>query len=332
MIRKMLTEFVAATVVFLFSTSCTTTSGTLSKSKNKKSVNSEKTIENTVNNEEPPLKQKSSAAPSQSASFISKITDIDMKLISAPKEAVKKKAFPSPYVVTVTTTDGQPVADFPVTVSWPSSRMNDTIIYTNEPLKTDKNGTLSFQPAAATYSFNDKVTFYPTPINSDATVIQAAYNAGVSAPWKVRTDYVGKTGLLYVFDFDKNGKVLTNSMNLLKFLRNEGLNIGNSPISSPLYLSKQVSVLYKDTKAIVGNSFAVMISGTIKFTAPVSESDGMYTCTLISDIICTNMADGLPLYTTQQTCSATAKSEYQSVKECQIKIAEQTAHAILYGM
>lgn len=221
----------------------------------------------------------------------------------------------------------------PITVSYPASRTDDSIVYDEIVLTTDENGHVEFMPGVPAFSFDEAVTFYPTPVNSNPETVKAARAASVTAPYKVRTDLAKKSGILYVFDFDDKGRALTNSRYILRDFINSGVRSGNSPISSPNYLNQNIASLYKATRAIVGNTAGFMVSGSIKFTAPSErKDDGTYVCTLVADVACIDMQNGEVLYKTQQRASETGASQSLAAEACRKKIASQTVHAILYGM
>lgn len=265
--------------------------------------------------------------------FKQKIADIDFSIKSSPKQTTKKTAFASAYVVKVTDASGTPVPDLSVTISCPASRTNDSITYETKVLNTDADGLITFMPETPAFSFDDKLTFYPTPVSSDPSIMQAAFAAGITAPYKVVTDYARKPGVIYVFDFNENEKPGTNSQYLLRELINSGVRVGNSPIPTSSYLSKTVDSLYKATYSIVGSAYSFMICGSVKYVKPVEKNeDGKFVCQLVSDIQCIDMKDGSVVYTTQQTQTTAAESKYKAVDDCRQLLAVKTAHAILYGM
>ena len=265
--------------------------------------------------------------------FLTRISGIALNIVSFPKQTVKHVPFTSAYTLLVKDAEEKEVPGMPITVSYPASRTDDSIVYDEIVLTTDENGRIEFMPEVPTSSFNAVVTFYPTPVNSNPETVEAARAAGVTAPYKVRTDSAKKSGILYVFDFDENGRALTNSRYILRDFINSGVRSGNSPIPSPNYLNQSIESLYKATRAIVGDSSGFMVSGSVKFAAPSErKDDGTYACTLVADIVCIDMQNGAVLYKTRQTASESGTSQYLAVEACRKKIASQTVQAILYGM
>jgi hypothetical protein len=276
---------------------------------------------------------KKRASLSAEKQFKERIAGIDFSIKSLPKQTTKNTPFPSAYIIKVTDASGNPVPDFSVTISCPSSRTNDAITYESVSACTSADGSITFIPGVPKFSFDDKITFYPTPVSSDPIIMQSAFTAGVSAPYKVITDYARTAGVIYVFDFNEDGKPGTNSQYLLRELINSGVRIGNSPISTSVYLSKPVESLYKATYDIVGNVYSFMICGTIKYVSPVEKNeDGKYVCQLVADIRCIDMKNGSVVYTTQQTATALSESKYKVADDCRQLLAAKTAHAVLYGM
>lgn len=263
--------------------------------------------------------------------FITRIQNVSMKIVSQPSTTVKNKAFNAPYVVSVVK-DGNPAPNFSVTAIYPQSRNNDEINFAREILTTDKNGNVSFNPSAPTCAADSEVTFYPTPINSDEDVVVSAINSGVSAKWKVRTNHTAKQSMIYMFDYDTKGRAAGNSFAMLQSLRNSGFAIGNGPISDASYLDRPVEDLYKATKNMVGNSFDLLISGSVKYASPISKVSDGYSCTLVTDVTCISMADGSVIYKTQKEHTEIAKSENEALSKCRTALAAKMTNILLYAL
>ncbi|MBQ1971874.1 MAG: hypothetical protein II223_05460, partial [Treponema sp.] len=238
----------------------------------------------------------------------------------------------APFVVKAENQNG-PVVDFDITVSYPVSKKDNSIVYDVVQLKTDADGKISFKPTGAqTFAAKDFVTFYPTPITATSSVVQAAYDMAVKAPWNVKSDLTWYSGLLYVYDFNESGKPTTNSFYLLQNLRNAGVNVGNAPLSSASYFEKPLADLYKDTKEIVGNSQKFMVFGSIKYLKPVEETANGYSCTLVADMSCIDMKTGATFLTFQIVETYEDTNKYKTVDKCKANLTEKVAEALIYGM
>lgn len=261
------------------------------------------------------------------------LDDIELKVVSAPKNAVYAgTAFKSPYIVSVTDANGA-VADFDVTISWPASRKNDVISYSTTNMKTDAEGRIRFLPETPDIAVKDFVSFYPTPVSSSSEIVQAAFSAGVQSPFAVKSNAIKYPGgILYVYDFNENGRPTTNNFTLLQNLRNAGINAGNAPVSDTSYLNKIPAEIYTACKDIVGNAANFLIIGTFKYASPAVTNESGATVTLTAELTCLNMKDGAVLYATTITDSATDKNKWSAEQKCRASLGEKVADAVIYGM
>lgn len=270
--------------------------------------------------------------------FIDAISTITITIISNPctanKSVIKNKPFSSPYIVTVMD-GGAPVSEFSLTAMYPIARSNDVLTYDTVCLKTDKDGTAYFTPNPSTISVNDTITFYPTPISSNGKVTQAAFDKSSSAPFVVKSDYLGSPGgILYVYDFNESGQPIRNNFALLRNLRNAGVNAGNAPISESGYLNKDAHSLYEVCKPIVHGEANFLIYGSFKYAgdnAVQIKQDGTEV-TMIADITCISMADGSELYKTMIQQSASATDKKSATIKCKEELAAEIAEQVMYAM
>ncbi len=309
-----------------------------------------KVVENTdfseaINEEEIPAVEKIKKEPKQisvkntsnqqEVAFKELVDSLELEITSRPTKTVySNKNFDSPYIVTVTGKDG-PVKDLDITVSYPSARTNDTITFNNIQLKTDGEGKISFRPEKTGFAVKSEVTFYPTPISSNSSIVQASYNAAVKAPFNVKSSYVTYPyGILYVYDFNEKGRPTTNNFTLLQSLRNAGVSVGNSPVSDTSYFNKPVSELYTANHNIVGNMYNFLVIGSFKYAEPAIEDAEKATATvkLVADITCVDMKNGNTIYKTTFEESATDKTKWNAEQKCRKLLAEKAADAIIYGM
>ncbi len=315
--------------ISLFS-SCVSTSGV-------KNTDSETIVEDEVSvkekvKKEPKQISVQNTSNQQEKAFKELVDSIEIKVISKPKTVYSGKNFDSPYVVSVTNAEG-PVKDMNITVSYPTSRTNDTIIYSNIQLKTDENGKISFKPEKSSIAVKDEVTFYPTPISSNSNIVQTSYNAAVKAPYVVRSSYVTYPyGILYVYDFNEKGKAVTNNFTLLQNLRNSGVSVGNSPVSDVSYFNKPISELYTANHNIVGDAYNFLVSGSFKYAEPAVETETDATVKLVADLTCVDMKTGKVIYQTVIEQSATDKNKWAAEQKCRKLLAEKASDAIIYGM
>lgn len=262
--------------------------------------------------------------------FIDFVSSVVIKVTKNPCEGstiIKNKAFPAPYVLSVTNNLGA-VKGLSITASYPTARDNDIILYTSVNLTTDDNGQASFMPQKSPIAVNDEVTFYPTPISSRADVTQSCFDRAATATFIVKSDYVGSPGgILYVFDYNERGSPTRNNFALLRNLRNAGVNAGNAPISDERYLKRNAHELYEACKPIVKGEANFLIYGAFKYVASNGSA-----VTLQADIECLDMATGETLYKTSATESATGKDKLSADNECREKLASILAQSVMYSM
>lgn len=267
----------------------------------------------------------------QEEEFKALLEGLTLTVHSAPKFTTAGKSFSTAFSIIAENKNGV-VPNLNLIVSWPGGRSENTVSYDTEEIKTDDSGKASFMPPVPSFAVKDKLTFYPSPVNSSSSITQLAYSAGVEIPYKVKSSYVSKQGILYAFDCNEKGQATTNSFKLLQSLRNSGINVGNSPISTSSYLDKPVSSLYKATYDIVGSAYKFMIIGTVKFSEPPITDDKQTTVALTADITCVNMTDGSILNTITVSERISDKTKYAAEQKCRTLIADKATEEIIYGM
>lgn len=283
------------------------------------------TVQNTANHKE--------------TEFKALLETLELKIVSSPSS--KKTIYPgqdfsAPYILSATTKDGA-AADLDISVSYPMARSNDIISYNTVQLKTDAEGKISFKPEASSIAVKDKITFYPTPVSSSSNIIQDAYAAAVTAPYVVKSNYTKwPGGILFIYDFNENGKPTTNNFSMLQTLRNSGINAGNCPVSDTSFFNKGIKALYDEcmnmTMGEIKNSASFLVMGSLKYAEPAVESDDGVTCTLVCDITCVDMKGCNQLYKTTLTETVTDKTKWNAEQKARKALADRACDAIMYSM
>lgn len=268
----------------------------------------------------------------QEKKFRELLTSLEIKVTGQPKQTYSNTAFNSDYSISVTNAEG-PVKDLSITVSYPSARTNDTISYNTVQITTDEEGKAVFKPEVPAFAIKDEVTFYPTPVSSNAQIVKAAYDVSVKAPYMVKSSYTKYPfGILYVYDFNESGRPTTNNFTILQSLRNSGVSVGNSPISDTSYFNKPLASLYKANYNIVGNAYNFLVVGSIKYAEPAVEEADSATVKLRAEITCVDMKNGSVLYETSFEETTTDKNKWSADQKCRKVLAEKASRAIIYGM
>ena len=87
---------------------------------------------------------------------------VKLTVLSAPSRTTKNVAFSSAYRVKVQDSNGNNLKKFSITASYPVRRNNDSIIYATKEIISDEAGDVYFMPDIPQFSFDEKITFYPT--------------------------------------------------------------------------------------------------------------------------------------------------------------------------
>lgn len=300
----------------------------------------QKTVtEEVVSDETPKTETKPIAIQNTSSKLENEFKDllknIDIKIVSAPKSKkiiYSGNDWTESYVVSVTKND-EPIPNFSVTVSYPSSRQNNVIVYENMQLTTDDDGKINFLPNASNIAIKDKITFYPTPVSSSPEIQKLAMEISVDAPFIVKSKYVTHPGgIIYVWNYNENGKPTMNNFELLQCMRNAGVNAGNAPVSSSSYLDKPNSVVYNDCKKIVGDAARFLIVGYFKYAKPAETNESGATVTLEASVSGIDMTNGNELIKITKSLSVTDKSAWDAEKKCRTQLATILSDELIYGM
>ena len=267
--------------------------------------------------------------------FIKSLEGITIKSTSTPKEVVNGKDFASPFTFQVTDKDGAPVADFAVTLTYPSSKTDDNIGFESVNLRTDENGNISYAAATTTFAAKSKITVYPTPDTDSETLLERVKAFSAQADWKVRSNIASKGAVLFIWDFNEKDRPVNNSYDVQAEFRGRGISmVGNGPVNETSYIGKP-QTLYKETYEIIGgNQYGYLIYGTIKFEQPVTaleDGDG-YNCILKSEMAAVSMKNGSKIYSSEITYESIGKNWNECVSKGKSKLAELVVNDIIYGL
>ncbi len=280
------------------------------------------------------IKENQENEKSQDDIFIESLEGLSFTFTASPKITNIKRAFSSNYTFIAKDKDGNPLANYPVTISYPNGKEDGELTYKEIDVLTDQNGSYTYEPAVPTFSANTTLAVYPTPINNSDKVFDAAINHRSEADWKVRSDIITKGAVLFIWDFNEKGKAINNSYEILSEFRTRGMTmVGNAPVNETSYIGKPLSTLYKENYEIIENSYGYLIVGTVKFTKPVEATDdGKYLCSLVAEIQAVTMKDGKKFYSSTFTHEAKGKNWNACVTKAKSELAEEIVDALVYGL
>ena len=299
------------------------------------STNVSTTDENLSSTEHKNITVIEESSSAEDDAFINSIKDISIKIISSPRYGSVGNDFVRPFTIKVADAQGEPKADFPISIRYPSGKENGELVFATENVKTDDNGQYVFTAPTLSFSGFTDFVVYPTPVSNKKSVTDAITEKSAMTPWDVRSDLAAKGCLLVVWDFNELDKFDRNSSQIQGELRSRGIyNVGNAPYSDSSYINKSVQSIYEANKEIVGGTaYGYLIYGTIKFTTDVTPlEEGGYTCTLLGDIQAIRMNDGsIALHKTVEQ-SAVGKNWNEVVSKCKNKLASKLVDSLLYDL
>lgn len=270
---------------------------------------------------------------SESDKFIKSLEGINISFTKSPKATQINKNFNSSFDFTVKDKSGNTLANYPLTISYPSSKEKGEILYNEIDIKTDANGTYSYTAETPKFSANTTLAVYPTPIDYSDIVIDAAVSYRAEAEWKVKSDIITKGAVLFIWDFNEKNKPINNSYDILSEFRTRGMSmVGNAPINETSYIGKPLSTLYKKNYEIIETAYGYLIVGTVKFAKPVAPVDDQYSCTLIADIQAVDMKNGKLIYSSTFEHEARGKNWNACVSKAKEELATTVVDALVYGL
>lgn len=264
----------------------------------------------------------------EDSAFLEKLNQLNFTVIKSPKETKCNKAFASDFVFAVTDSEGNPVADYAVTLTCPS--VDDEVTVVNGV--TDSEGKFTYTAEVPVQGNNAYVTFAPATASTQKAVLDAVEAKTVKAPYKVKGTIADKGAILFVWDFNEKDRALNDSYEILATIRNRGITMaGNAPVSDSSYFNRPVADVYKLNKDIVGNAYGYLIIGTIKFIKPVEQVENEYLCSLVADIKVVRMSDGEVAYSNVFTNEAYGSSWTKCTSKCKSELANKIIEEIIYN-
>ncbi len=271
--------------------------------------------------------------PTESELFIQKIENINIKCVSAPSVVTKNRNFSTPYEFSVSDGEMNPLSQISITLTYPSIKSDDDILFSSVELISDENGKISFVPPKPSFACISTVSAYPTPLNQDEEVIKAVNQKKVEAVWKVRSDVINKGAVLFIWDFNEKNRPVNNSYEILSEFRKRGMTmVGNAPVNDSEYIGKSLDFLYKENYEIIEDSYGYLICGTVKFVKPVEPCEEGYLCSLTSKIEALDMKNGKKVFSKTFNHEATGKNWNSCVSKCKTELAKMIVEEILFGM
>lgn len=266
--------------------------------------------------------------------FLDSLKKVKIQFTKTPGKAKKNKAFSAGYELLVTDDQDSPLSDFAVTLVFPSTKEGTDLVYAQENFVSDGDGIITFMPQTPNFAASTVVKAYPAIPAELAITPEELLDYTVTAEFSVESDIATKGAIMFVFEYNENGKSPKNSYDILSGLRKKGVyNIGNAPISDTSYIDASKEKIYKENYAYVGTDFGYLIGGTIKFANPVEKNeDGTYTAHMTAYIYGIDMKTGTVIYEETTDYSSSGANWNKAVDSCLTTLTNVAVDSIMFGL
>ena len=267
--------------------------------------------------------------------FIKSLENVNLKLTASPKQTVTGTAFNSVFSVIVSDKDGAPLASYPLTITYPSEKVDGKVVFASTNILSDEKGMCVFTAEKPVFACSEKLTFAPAAASESPEVLEAVAKKAVSADWKVKSDVTRKGAVLFIWEFNEKNRPTRNSYEVLSKLKGYGIwNVGNAPVNETTDIGKSLQTLYKENYEIIEDQYGYLICGTIKFSQPVTalESGDGYCCTMVAEISAVNMKNGKVVYTNKFEQYAEGSNWNNVTQTCKDKLSKTIADSLVFGL
>ena len=329
-IMKKIKRWALSITALLFISSFFVSCATNSTENTVKDIQSD--IPQTVNvievEEEPAVPQ-----PTPEELFLGNLEGITLKFTKIPGKTKKNKAFSSEYELIVTDKDSNAVSDFDISIVVPVKKDGSTLVYNQINLTTDENGSISYIPEVPSFAAKTVIKAFPA-IPEGLAIADSLFEPYVAtADFIVESDIVTKGAIMFVFEYTESGKPSKNSYDILSGLRKKGVYlIGNAPISDTDYINASKQKIYKENYNIVGTDYGYLIGGTVKFSAPVEQTEDGYIAKLCADIYGIDMKTGEVIYENTHEMQASGTNWNYAVSNCRDELTKIVVDSIMFGL
>lgn len=272
--------------------------------------------------------------PTAEELFIQGLDGFSLEFTKVPSKIKKGKEFASAYEVTVLNANGEPATAFDVSFIYPAEKEGTKLICKTAVIKTDENGIAAFNPGTLNFSTKALILAYPAiPEGLELDYATQTFPMA-EADFIVESDIAAKGAILFVFEYNENGKSPKNSYDILSGLRKKGVSmIGNAPISDTAYINASKEKIYKENYEYVGTDFGYLIGGTIKYANPVEKNeDGTYTAHLIAELYGIEMKTGNVIYEQTTEYIGSGANWSKAVENTKAKLTELAVESIMFGL
>lgn len=277
--------------------------------------------------------------------YIALQKSLSVSVIQSPEIAIKEKDFNTAYIFQIHDRENKALIDFPISLSYPVSKVNQEIDFAEAHLKTDEKGCINFKPMDTHFSCNSFVYVYPSiqdrenlNENEKEEIKNYIEKNSFRVPYQVKTNLSNIGGSICIADYDKNGKLVTTngySTSALSIsLRQKGFTgIGNLEFYKEIDDGNTEALLQK-VRNLAGAVSFYFIYGKVKYAnQPFLNENKQYEVSLDCEISCVVLKTSEILYSTKIQVTGFGNTEAAALNDARnSKMNSLLSEKIIYGM
>lgn len=262
--------------------------------------------------------------------------NVKISLVSNANVPIATVPFKTPFVVCVKDNQGNPLKNYPITVTYPASKNDNVITFAKQDINTDENGNVIFKPEPFQTSVNSTITFAPKA--NGVMQEKAAKKVQLELPFKVKFNSNKKGIVINLIDYDEKDKMILNSAlstssNLLGEFWRSGYTTAQNADFHKVIDNGSEAICLAAKKLFQGSTyFRYIIYGKIKYASQITKVENGYTLTLKGTATVINYTTGQEICTITKTTTVTDKNQWNVLKACQTQLAKDLANELIYSM
>lgn len=262
--------------------------------------------------------------------------NVKISLVSNANVPIATVPFNTPFVVCVKDNQGNPLKNYPITVTYPDSKNDNVITFAKQDINTDENGNVIFKPEPFQTSVNSTITFVPKA--NGVMQEKAAKKVQLELPFKVKFNSNKKGIVINLIDYDEKDKMILNSAlstssNLLGEFWRSGYTTAQNADFHKVIDNGSEAICLEAKKLFQGSTyFRYIIYGKIKYASQITKVENGYTLTLKGTATVINYTTGQEICTITKTTTVTDKNQWNVLKACQTQLAKDLANELIYSM
>ncbi|MBP5402525.1 MAG: hypothetical protein J6Y36_05125 [Treponema sp.] len=293
--------------------------------------------------EKPASSKKSSqesAESSTTAQLKKELSNMQIELVSSADTPFAGTAFKTPYTVSVKDNDGNPYANYTLTVTYPEKKTDNVVSFGTAEIVTNEKGIAVFKPETISTSINSTVTFSPKLPGNSPSLTKLAKSVELEVPCRVKF-FLKKGHIVMVdlIDYTLDGKMnlnsaLSTSSNTMQEFWKAGYPYQAQNADFHKVIDKGNEAICQAAKNLVGGAtyFKYIVYGKVKYESDIKEVEGGYSLTLTADITVIDFATAKELYKVTKSTTVTDKNKWNVLKACQTQLAKDLVNDLIYAM